>query len=545
MSHLTFRRPTGSRAVTLGALAAAASLVLAACGAAQSTDRAGDGEAATGGSLNFAIGTDPISINPGGAGSGNDARYVTRQLVDSLLDQDPQTGEIVPWLATEWEVSADATEFTFELQEGVTFSDGSDFNADSVVATFADIIDNGALVGNTLSFFNHYEGSEVVNDHELIVRFSEPNAPFLQALTEPPLAPLAQATLDLPFEQRDTDGVIGTGPFVLESYTPNDSILLSKREGYDWASPLSDHDGEAWLDEVIFTVAPEASVRTGSLQSGAVDVIGSVAPNDQDTLEQAGFELIVRANPGNTFGLTPYNAKPVLAEAAVRQALSAAIDRQALVAAVLNERYAVARSVLADTTPGFVDVSEHFAYDPDRARELLQEAGWQEGTDGIREKDGERLALVLGWQTNNVTNQAVVELIQQQVREVGIDIELISGTVPETTEREEAGTLDLRFGNFSRSDGDVLRTSFSSATLAPNREADPEVDRLVTEQLGIIDTEERNDVLAQAQERIVSAGLHIPVHQLTTVLGTTDSVHGVELGADSRLRSLVSATIED
>ena len=98
-----------------------------------------------GGDLVFAIANDPISLNPSGTGSGNDTWYVTRQIVDSLLYQDPETSELEPWLAESYTANADATVFTFELRDDVTFSDGTAFTAESVKATFDDIIAAGAL----------------------------------------------------------------------------------------------------------------------------------------------------------------------------------------------------------------------------------------------------------------------------------------------------------------------------------------------------------------------------------------------------------------
>ena len=494
-----------------------------------------------GGTLTFAIGTDPISVNPQGGGAGNDARYITRQIVDSLVDQDPETGEIVPWLATSWEINDDATAFTFTLREDVTFSDGTPFTAQSVVDTFEDIIANGALANTAISYFGDYTGASTDGEHTLTVTFSSPNAPFLQALSEPALAPIASASLEQSWEDRSVDGVIGTGPFVLDHYTQDSEVLLVARDDYAWPSPLSENPGAAYLEEVLFQIVPESSVRTGLLSSDQLDVIGSVPPQDKETLESAGYPLISRANPGRSYGLAPYTVDSLASEEAVRLAITHALDRQALRDAALTPDYAVATSVLADTTPGWVDLSELFAYDPAESERLLEEAGWQIGEDGIRARDGERLELVLAWQTNNAYNQTVVELIQQQVLQVGIDLQLVSGTVPEITEGETTGDYDFRYGNLSRADGDVLRTSFSSSIERPFTAAVPELDALLDQQRAIVDATPRNEVLAQAQELILEQGLYVPTHQLTSVLATTAEVHGIVLGADARLGSLSSA----
>lgn len=521
------------------------SVTLAACGGGSGTG-ASAGTADTGpvqgGTLTFALGNDPISLNPQGGGSGNDAYYVNRQLVDSLVDQDPETGEIVPWLATDWEVNEDGTVFTFYLRDDVSFSDGTPFTAESVKNTLDDVVAQGAKANWAADYVAGYAGTEVVDERTATVTFETPSIGFLQALSGPFLAPLAQATLDKPFEERATD-IIGTGPFVLETYTPDQEVVLTAREDYAWGSALRENDGAPRLDEVVFQIVPEASVRTGSLQSDQVDVIGGVPPTDQANLEAAGFPLVLRANPGTTFGLHPYTDKPIVSEEPVRQAISLALDREELRDAVLTEDFAVATSVLSATTPSWTDLSDKLRHDPERAARLLDEAGWTESADGIRERDGERLSLTLAWQTNFVANQATVELIQQQLKEVGVEIELVSGTAPEVNEGEAAGEYDFRYGNFSRADGDVLRTRFHSALPRPFTAADPELDALLAAQAAESDAAARDVILTRAQEQILDKALYIPTFELTSILGTQQNVHGVTLGSDSRLAPLTDAYV--
>ncbi|WP_154795958.1 ABC transporter substrate-binding protein [Occultella kanbiaonis] len=541
MSHL----PLSRRAFTAGALSSLA-LGLAACGSDADADeqRTEAGQPRPGGRLTFAIANDPITLNPQGGGSGNDTQYVTRQLVDSLVDQSPETGEIVPWLATEWTISDDASVFTFTLRQDVSFSDGTPFTAESVKASFDDIVAQGANANVAVAYFGDYKETLVVDEYTAQVSFTAPNGPFIQALAGPALAPLAAATLAQSWEERAAGGVIGTGPFTVDHYTANTEVLLLKRPGYAWPSEVSQNDGEAYVDEVLFQVAPEASVRSGLITSGQVDVIGGVPPQDQETLEAGGAALVIRANPGTTFGLTPYTENPGVDDVNVRRAFSLALNRDEIRDATLNADYAVSRSVLSDTTPGWSDQSELLGHDPAEAARLLDDAGWTEGSDGVREKNGERLSLVLAWQTNFVANQSAVELIQQQVAQVGIEVELVSGTVPDITEGEGSGDYDFRFGNSSRADGDVLRTSFSSESGRPFTAADPELDALLEQQRAIVDPTERNALLADIQRYLLEQGRHIPTFQLTTVLGTTATTHGVWLAADSRLGSLSSAWLD-
>ncbi len=229
-----------------------------------------------------------------------------------------------------------------------------------------------------------------------------------------------------------------------------------------------------------------------------------------------------------------------MSDPAVREALASAVNAEEVRDTSLNELFNVGTSALAKNTPSYADQSSYFAFDQDRAAELLDDAGWKLGSDGVREKDGQPLTLQLIWVTNFGPNQTSLELIQQQLAKVGVTLELSGSVVPDFLAKQEAGDWDITWGNLSRADGDVLRTQFSQATTKANID-DPELEALLQAQLAEPDPAKREAILADAQERIASQYYQIPVHELTSIVGTQVAVHGVTLGADSRLESLVGA----
>jgi len=531
------------RTTATAVLALSTVLVLASC-ASGSTDTASapDSNAGPvdGGDLTFAIANDPISLNPSGTGSGNDTLYVTRQLVDSLLYQNPETNELEPWLAESYTVNEDATVFTFDLRDDVTFSDDTPLTAESVKATFDDIIAAGALSAAIGSFVGYSE-SVVVDDDTVEVHFKAPNAAFPQAASTVGLGIVGTATLAVPYAERaDGKALVGTGPFTLDSYTKDVSTVLDQREDYAWSPASLGNDGAAHLESVTFQIVPEASVRTGGLDSDQFDVIGGVQPTDVPVLEASGRPLVSRANPGISFGLTFNVERPIVSDPAVREALASAVNALEVRDTALNDLFNVGTSALAKNTPSYADQSSYFEFDQDRAGDLLDDAGWKLGSDGVREKDGQPLTLHLIWITNFGPNQTSLELIQQQLAQVGVDLELSGSVVPDFLAKQEAGDWDIAWGNLSRAEGDVLRTQYSKATTRANID-DPELEALLQAQLAEPDPVKRDAILADAQEFVASQYYQIPVHELTSILGTQEAVHGVTLGADSRLESLVSA----
>jgi peptide/nickel transport system substrate-binding protein len=531
------------RTVLVGT-AFAVTVALSACsGGAAGTGTASDTDAdpVVGGDLTFAIANDPISLNPSGTGAGNDTLYVTRQLVDSLLYQNPETNELEPWLATGWEANADATEFTFTLRDDVTFSDGSPFTAADVKATFDDILAAGAK-SQAVSSFVGFQESTVVDDYTLRVTFSTPNAAFPNSTSSVALGIVGPATLAVPFDDRANGAaVVGTGPFVLGTYTKDVETVIERRDGYAWSPASRDLDGEAYLDSVTFQVVPEPAVRTGSLTSGQVDVIGGVQPVDIDTLTASNFPLVTRGNPGVSFGVYFNESSPIVSDIVVREAIARATNAEEIRDTSLNDEFNVGTSILAATTPGYADQSEYFEFDPAEAESLLDDAGWELGDDGIRAKDGERLSLVVNWITNFGPNQTSLELLQQQLKDVGVELTLQGGDVPSFLEKQTSGEFDISWQNLSRADGDVLRTTFSSGAANTLRIDDPTLEALLQQQLATGDPAERATVLADAQERIASQYYQIPVHELTSILSTQPDVGGVSLGADSRLDQLTGA----
>lgn len=535
------RTPWGRTALV--GTAFALTIALSACSASTpaGTATGADAEPVVGGDLTFAIANDPISLNPSGTGSGNDTWYVTRQLVDSLLYQNPETNELEPWLAESWEANADATVFTFTLRDDVTFSDGTPFTAADVKGTFDDIIAAGPK-SQAVSSFVGYQETTVIDDHTVQVTFSTPNAAFPNSTSSVPLGIVGAATLAVPYDDRASGAdVVGTGPFVLNTYTKDVETVLDRRDGYAWSPASRDLAGEAYLDSVTFQIVPEPAVRTGSLTSGQVDVIGGVQPIDVETLTASSFPLVTRGNPGVSFGEYFNVSRPIVSDIKVREAIARATNGAEIRDTALNDEFNVGTSILAATTPGYADESEYFEFDPDAAADLLDDAGWELGDDGIREKDGTKLSLVVNWITNFGPNQTSLELLQQQLKDVGIEITLQGGDVPSFLERQTSGDFDISWQNLSRADGDVLRTTFSSAAANTLRIDDPTLEALLQEQLATGDQAARADVLADVQERIASQYYQIPVHELTSILATQPDVSGVTLGADSRLDQLTGA----
>ena len=484
----------------------------------------------SGGTLRVALEGDPLCIDPQQA-SNNTALNVGRQLVDSLTDQDPLSGAIVPWLAQRWDVDPDSRRFTFILREGVTFADGSSVDAAVVKANFEGIVALGArsILGST--YLAGLKRIETPDRQTVVIEFEHSNAQFLQATSTITLGLLSQATLDIAAGERCQGKLIGSGPFVLKSFVHNQNVSLRRRDDYNSGSSLAAHTGKAWLDGIEFVIIPESGVRLGSLASGQIDLSTGVAPQDEPALEGQGLSLLTRANPGVVYNLALNESTALFADVRVRQALNKAIDRAEL-QSIISRHQKPASALLASSTPLYRDFSSLLAYDPDGARKLLDDAGWRLDGDGVRSKEGQRLSFRLDyWQPT-----AIPELVQQQLKRVGIDLRLNKTTLSQVTALEDSGDFSLRFLNLTRADPDVLRMVFDASGNNVNRRQPGEVDRLLRESAETLDSTRRQTLIDQASEQLLRDGHAIALVELATVMAHGKAVHGLHYEASSRLQ---------
>ncbi|GAA4978749.1 ABC transporter substrate-binding protein [Yinghuangia aomiensis] len=518
---------------------AVSALTLTACGGGGSNPAKPNGNEAPkpGGTLRLAISGDPITLNPRGKSSGDEAMFIIRQLFDSLVRQNPSTGAIEPWLAESWTVNTDATSYTFHLRDGVTFSDGTALTAQVVKDNFDDIAANTAQENpQIVSAFASYRSATVVDPRTVTVQFERPNSPFLSLAASTRFGVISPNALRQKFEQRDT--IAGTGPFVLKSYAKNADVVLDKRMGYAWPASGRAHTGDAYLDEVKFVVIPEASVRTGSLATKSIDAMSGLLPAAVKTVKRNGAQVLAQPKPGTVYGLMPLVNVPPLDDPAVRRAIGFGVNRQEIVDTVLSPEFKTATSPLASTTPGFVDLHDLVAYNPQRAEAELDAAGWHKGPDGIRTKGGAKLSLSIGWFDQFSNSQQALELIQSQLAKIGVQVNLVKKTAAEIVSGLAASQFDYFWYAIGGGDGDVLRTAYTNAPPNYLHRNDPELQALLQQQAAIQDPAQRSAALAQAQRHILEQGLVIPVFEETALLAASPAVHALAFDADAHLDQL-------
>lgn len=517
----------------------AAIALLAGCAGPSASDDAAGGEPAEGGTLTYLEPQTWTSLYPGTAGFYPNGGIVNN-ITDRLLYQDPETLELEPWIATALpEVNEDATEYTFTLRDDVTYSDGTPLDAENVAKNF-DLLGLGDAERTfaVSEQVTNYERSEVVDEHTVRFHFSAPAPGFAQATSAINAGLLSTATLDLSLEDfgpGNAEDVIGSGPFVVSGEEIGTETNLEAREDYDWAPASLEHQGRAYLDGIDVIVAGEDSVRVGTVTSRQAHIARQIEAPDEAQFAADGLGLLAAPTNGVNNGLSFRFRDPVVSELEVRQAIIAGIDREAIIETLFSDNYKLATGALASTALGYTDTSEFYAYDQDRAVELLDAAGWQPGADGIREKDGVRLTLHINEALPQPRSREVITLIQDQLAEIGVEVELEPGDMAaQTAATNEIGKLQVYHSMVGRADFDVIKSQYYSKnrnTLhnghpADGSVGDQELDDLLLAVASSPTTEGREQASAAAQQRLAEQAYILPIFEEPQVFGFTDAVQG-------------------
>lgn len=471
--------------------------------------------------LVFGRGADSVSLDPGIVTDGESFK-VTQNVFETLLNFGEQDTTINPGLAKEWEVSEDGLTYTFQLQEGVKFHDGTDFNAEAVIKNI-----NRWKGGKEEDFyyFNSMfkaEGEDIIKDvtaegdYTVVFTLSRPQAPFLKNLAMSPFG-IGSPTAFEAAGDKFGDNPVGTGPFKFTDWKRNDSITIEKFEDY-W------QEGLPKLDKVIFRSIPDNSARLNELMAGNIDLADGVNPSDGKTVEgDSTLQLIERPSMNIGYlGLT--NTRAPFDNKLVRQAVNYAIDKQAIVDAFFEGRAEVAANPMPSSISGYNDAISPYPYDPEKAKSLLAEAGY----DG---KEIELWAMPVP-RPYMPDGAKVAEVIQKNLEDVGIPSKIVTFEWATYLEKAKNGEADAFMLGWTGDNGDAdnfIYTLLDKDNIGSNNYAyytNEEVHELLIQAQSETDENVRNELYKKAQEIIHDDAPWVPLAHSTPLLAAKAGVKG-------------------
>jgi peptide/nickel transport system substrate-binding protein len=483
-----------------------------------------------GGKLIYGLTLSPSGLDPH-INASSELGIPLTSVYDTLVWQD-LNGEFVPGLAKSWEISDGGLTYTFHLRDDIVFQDGTPFNAQAVKFNLDRITDPATKSQKAIFMLGPYESTEVVDDYTVQVHFKEPYAPFLDSASQVYLgmaSPTAVEKWGADYQLHQ----VGTGPFIMKEYIPKDHLTLVRNPDYNWAPTIFSHQGPAYLEEIEFRFFVEPATRALALEGSEADVMGEIPPHDAERLaDNPAFTLLPVAIPGQSLQFFLNTEKAPTDELQVRQALNYATDKEAIVKAVFKEYSPVAHGPLNAFTIGYDEsVVGMYEVDPAKAETLLEEAGWMDNDgDGIREKNGQPLKLeayLMGW--GYVPE--VAQLLQAQLKAVGIEMESQVVAYPAALEAAREGKHNLIPFGLSSSDPDILRTFFHSSNADSgfnwSKVRDPRLDELLENGAHTLDLDRRRELYAEAQQLIMAEALVLPIRDYVNLNAASAKVKGL------------------
>lgn len=471
----------------------------------------------------------PVSLDPMNATDGISFRVAT-QGCEALLEYDGSTTNPVPNLATSWEVSDDGLTWVFQLRDDVTFHDGTPFNAEAVVWNFERwrFTDHPAHFDETI--FTYYEymfagfdddsiisNVEATGEFEVTFTLAEPNGSLLNTMAMPMFAmasPTAVQEAGPSYGTPDV-GYTCTGPYKFVEWITDDRVVLERNEDY-WG------EIEGNVDRVVFQVIPDNAARFAALQAGEIDGTEQINVEDLDAIEEAEDLYLEMRPPLNILYLAFNFRVQELRDVRVRRAISMAIDREAIVEAFYPPGAVPAATQLPPSLWGYNPDIPVVEYNPDRARELLAEAGYPDGfsemtilgvddegqiTDEVVETRPFQLWYQPVTRPYNPDGQAIGEAMASFLADVGIEVELVTQDWGAYLDAGRAGEL---FGMYQlgwtgdNGDPDNFTGTFFIGTDDPLPRSgwyeNEELDSILREARRLTDQEERAPLYMEADQ---------------------------------------------
>jgi peptide/nickel transport system substrate-binding protein len=324
-----------------------------------------------GGSLTIAQAVEPPGLDPTTATSAAIPRVVYSNVVEGLVKID-RSGKIITALAKDYKISNDGKEYTFFLKKGVTFHDGKPFDAEDVKFTFGRLMDAQKTGTVHPEYYKEIDSVETVDSHTVKIKLKNVNSMFLFNLARPDSIIVNSQTVD-----KLKTAPIGTGPFKFNEWVRGSTLTLSRFEGYH-------EKGIPYLDKVTFKFIGDPSAQIASLKAGDVDVIAyDVSPENALLLEKDPRFKVLNGYTTTEVILSTNNARKPFDDVRVRRAMAYAIDRKALIEGAMSGYGVPIGSHMDPGNPYYVDLISVYPYNPQKAKDLLKEAGYPDGFEAV------------------------------------------------------------------------------------------------------------------------------------------------------------------
>ena len=437
-------------------------------------------------------------------------------------------------LAEDWTISEDGRTYTFNIRDGVYFSDGTLCDANAVLANFNAIIENKER-HTWLEMMNLLVGVSAPDSDTFVIELSEPYYPMLTELgCIRPFAMISPNCMKNGSTKDGVEGYIGTGPYVLTDFVTDEYAVFERNENYWGEKPK--------IRRITVKVIPDNQTRIMALESGEIDLIFGKNMIDADAISQylnSDKFTVGLSDPTSPRHIALNTTHEILGDLAVRQALQYATNRQAISDGIFYGLEQPAGTLYASTIP-YCDVDlEPYSYDSEKTGHILDEAGWVMGSDGIRAKDGKKLELDLLYNSDSVTEKTISEYLQSEYQKLGISMNIHGEEEQSYRDNMKAGNFDMVFNicwgmpyDPQSSLAAMRAPVYGDFAAQQGLEDKDQIDRAITDILTSTDETRRQELYSFVLTRLHEDAVYIPLtYECNKALYTSD-LHGVHFGTD-------------
>lgn len=459
---------------------------------------------------------------------------VLRQVYDTLVYRQPDTGQFVAGLASEWTISPDGLVYEFKLKQGVRFHDGTPFNAQAVADNLARITSPATRSQQAVLLLGPYAGTEVVDEFTIRILLAEPYGPLLDALSQFYLGMASPSALAEFAGERYQFNQVGTGPYRFVEYIPDNRVVIRRNPDYAWGPDFYSAPANP-INEVEFRFFTDPATRLTALESGDADVMGEIPPVDARALTGGGqIQLIPAAVGGQPEQFIMNTQRFPTDNVIVRRALIYGTNRQAISDLIFQGFSAVAWSPLAARTQfSSRELRGVYGTDVQQARALLASIGFadadQNGYFDAEDGDLEVVILVPPWGEN----RQITQLLQDQWRSVGIRVTL--RTVPDfATLLEEVANGDynlIPFNTYGLDPAFLNSYYITGGTRNFARVSSPDLDNQLAEAQRQLDPAARAALYGNVQRLIMEQALILPIRDRVNLNGVSARVQNLRFDA--------------
>ncbi len=477
------------------------------------------------------------TFNPFTTNRTNNVYYL---IYDRLVEMGAD-GIIYPHLLSSWKVSGDGMAITFALRNGVKFHDGSELNAD-VLKWFLENLAKGPSKYMVAAV----KSVDIIDNLTVVLNMSRPDPNILYNFTSSFTGIPSKKAIEKYGDEFGRKYVVGTGPFKFASWKTGKEIVLVKNPDYQWGCALSDNQGPAKVDKVIFKEILENSTRFLEFKTGGVGILENAPTIFLNKIKKDSKARVISMASNTNFHMVMNTKREFLKNVNIRKAIALSVDQNAILKAVFQGNGSPAYTYLIDRLPARnVDRKYEIHFDPKQAKAIMAKEGWKKGSDGILTKDGKKLALAL-WSKSDSDERKVSVVIQAQLAKLGIEVKIEQFDPSSIKAEYKKGQHDLVVRSYGWDNADILEWFFNSTrpgyptvSMWHDNESDYLMHRAMTRAKN---SEERIQYFKDYHEYLLSQYLWAPI---INTINNHAIRNNVKISSAPRFKYLIGPSVMD